>query len=413
MKSFLKANKFSLTILGCMLVGGIVGAFWGKGADVLTPISDIFLHLLYCVVVPMIFISLVYSISKMANLRALGKLVVVMVIIFVLTQVIASVYMSGVCAVFNPAKGANVQLTAPQGDLTSNNNFLSMLTVSDFPQLFSRQSLMALIVFAILCGVAIVSVGEKGKAVVNLFASLQEVVMKMVGIIMYMAPIGLGLFFCTLIGDEGAQLAGPLARSIIIYLVAAAVYYVFGMTLFAFIGGGALGVRRYWANIATLSLMALGLSSSAACIPTSLVATKKIGVPDGVRDIAIPLGTNLHKDGACLITILKIYFMCSIFHISITPQIFLTAILVSVIASSVMGAIPEGGYVGEIFIMSAFHFPATAIPIMVLIGTITDAPATAINAASQPAMAMIVTRVMEGRDWLKHLVVKEAASVES
>jgi Na+/H+-dicarboxylate symporter len=413
MKTFLRANRFSFVLLGSMLLGGIVGGIWGKGADVLSPISDLFLNLLYCCVVPMIFISLVASISKMENLKRLGKLLIMMLIIFVATQVLASLYMVMVCGVFNPAQGAKVDLTQKVGDLTSNNNFLSMFTVNDFSLLWSRKSLMALIVFAMMTGVATVAVGEKGKAVVNLFDSLQEIIMKMIGYVMYIAPIGLGVFFATLIGDQGSQLIGPLSRSIIIYLIAAIVYYVLANTLYAFIGGGREGIRTYWANVFSLSLTALGTCSSAACIPLNLIATRKIGVPDSITDISIPLGTNLHKDGACLITILKIAFMCSVFGVNfMDPKILFTAILVSVIASTVMGAIPAGGYVGEIFIISAFNFPPAAIPIMVLIGTITDAPATAINAASQPGAAMIIARFSEGKDWLKTVVSHRLAGVE-
>lgn len=402
MISFLRSNRFSFILLGSMLLGGIVGAIWGKGVAVLSPIADTFLNLLYCCVVPMIFVSLVSSISKMENLKKLGRLLLIVMIILIVTQVLASVFMIMVCGVFNPAQGARVDLSQKVSDLSSNSNFLSMFTVNDFSLLWSRKSLMALIVFAMMTGVATVAIGEKGKAVVALFDSLQEVIMKIVGYVMYIAPLGLGVFFATLIGDQGSQLIGPLSRSIIIYLAAAIVYYVLGNSLYAFIGGGREGLRKYWSNILPLSLTALGTCSSAACIPLNLMATKNIGVPESVADISIPLGTNLHKDGACLITILKIAFMCSVFGVNfLDPKIFFTAILVSVIASTVMGAIPAGGYVGEIFIISAFNFPAIAIPIMVLIGTITDAPATAINAASQPGMAMIVTRFFEGKNWMK------------
>jgi len=411
MSSFLKNNRFSLILLGSMVLGGVVGAFWGEGATVLTPVANIFLNLLYCLVVPMIFVSLVASISKMENLRKLGKLLLIMIIIFVATQIIASLFMGAVCGIFDPAKGANIQFTEELDDLTSNNDFLSMFTVSDFSLLWSRKSLMALIVFAIIGGVATVSAGEKGKPVVAFFESLQEVIMKMVGYVMYLAPVCLGVFFATLIGEQGSQIVGPLSRSIVIYLIAAVVYFALAHTLYAFIGGGALGVRRYWASIASVSVTALGTCSSAACIPLNLITTKKIGVPESVADIAVPLGTNLHKDGACLITILKIAFMCSVFGIDfLSPKIFLTAIMVSVIASTVMGAIPAGGYVGELFIVSAFGFPTVSIPIMVLIGTITDSPATAINAASQPLAAMIVTRFTEGKNWLKDYVNKQKLS---
>ena len=410
MRSFLKNNRFSLILLGSMLLGGVIGAIWGKGATVLTPLANVFLNLLYCLVVPMIFVSLVSSISKMENLRKLGKMLLIMLVIFIITQLLASVFMSGVCGIFDPSKNANIKFDQTIDDLTSSNDFLSMFTVGDFALLWSRKSLMALIVFAIISGVATVAIGEKGKPVVALLDSLQAVIMKMVGYVMYLAPLCLGAFFATLIGEQGSQIVGPLSRALIIYLIAAIVWYALSNTVFAFIGGGSLGVRRFWANIASVSVTALGTCSSAACIPLNLITAKKIGVPDSVADIAIPLGTNLHKDGACLITILKISFMCSIFGINFwSPKTLLTALFVSVIASTVMGAIPAGGYVGEIFIVSAFGFPTVSIPIMVLIGTITDSPATAINAASQPVAAMILARFTEGRDWLKNFVSKERA----
>lgn len=403
MATFIKNNRFSFILLGCMVVGCIVGAIWGPGATALTPIADLFLNLLYCCVVPMIFISLVSSISKMKNLRKLGKVLGIMVVVVIATQVIASLYMAGICAAFDPAQGAQVDFSEEVGELASSSNFLAMFTVNDFSLLWSRKSLMALIVFSMLTGVALVSIGEKGKPVFAVFESAQELIMKLVSYVMYLAPIGLGAFFAVLIGEQGAALVGPLSRSIVIYMIAALFYYLVFHTIYVFIGGGALAVKRYWANILPLSLTALGTCSSAACIPLNLIATKKIGVSDDIADITIPLGTNLHKDGACLITILKIAFMCSVFGINfLEPRNLFTAVLVSVIASSVMGAIPAGGYVGEIFIISAFNFPPVSIPIMVLIGTITDAPATAINAAIHAPTAMIVSRFIEGKDWLKN-----------
>lgn len=157
----------------------------------------------------------------------------------------------------------------------------------------------------------------------------------------------------------------------------------------------------FWKNIIPSTLTSLGTCSSAAAIPSNFIAAKKIGVPDDIANITIPMGANLHKDGAVLIQILKIVFMCSIFNINILePGNLITAIMVSVVASCVMGAIPGGGYVGEIFIVSAFGFPEVAIPIMVLIGTITDAPATAINATGDVGAAMVVSRVVEGKDWI-------------
>ncbi|ADK30441.1 H(+):sodium-dicarboxylate symporter [Brachyspira pilosicoli 95/1000] len=385
-----------------MLVGSIIGVIFGEKATVLQPIADIFLNLLYCCVVPMIFVSLVYSISNMENTNKLGKVLGIMIVIFLLAETIAAIYMLIITIIFNPAEGANIAMNETINNMTSNSNILAMFTVNDFPLLWSRQNLMALIVFAMLIGIATVKVGEVGKPVVKFFGSLTSIISKVVSYVMYIAPIGLGAFFATLVGQNGAALSGPLSRALIIYFIAAVVFYFLSNTVFAYLAYGIKGVKLFWKYIIPPSLVSLGTCSSAATIPTNLIAGKNIGIPDDINDLTIPMGCNLHKSGATLITILKITFMCSMFNINILePQNIITAILVSVLASSVMGAIPAGGYVGEIFIISAFNFPPESIPIMVLIGTITDAPATAINATNDVGAGMLLARIFKGKNWIK------------
>lgn len=400
--NILKNYKFSFILILGMLVGSIIGVIFGEKATVLQPIADIFLNLLYCCVVPMIFVSLVYSISNMENTNKLGKVLGIMIVIFLLAETIAAIYMLIITIIFNPAEGADIAMNETINNMTSNSNILAMFTVNDFPLLWSRQNLMALIVFAMLIGIATVKVGEVGKPVVKFFGSLTSIISKVVSYVMYIAPIGLGAFFATLVGQNGAALSGPLSRALIIYFIAAVVFYFLSNTVFAYLAYGIKGVKLFWKYIIPPSLVSLGTCSSAATIPTNLIAGKNIGIPDDINDLTIPMGCNLHKSGATLITILKITFMCSMFNINILePQNIITAILVSVLASSVMGAIPAGGYVGEIFIISAFNFPPESIPIMVLIGTITDAPATAINATNDVGAGMLLARIFKGKNWIK------------
>ncbi len=400
--NILRNYKFSFILILGMLVGSIIGVIFGEKASVLQPIADIFLNLLYCCVVPMIFVSLVYSISNMENTNKLGKVLGIMILIFLLAETIAAIYMLIITIIFNPAEGANIAMNETINNMTSNSNILAMFTVNDFPLLWSRQNLMALIVFAMLIGIATVKVGEVGKPVVKFFGSLTSIISKVVSYVMYIAPIGLGAFFATLVGQNGAALSGPLSRALIIYFIAAIVFYFASNTIFAYLAAGIKGVKLFWKYIIPPSLVSLGTCSSAATIPTNLIAGKNIGIPDDINDLTIPMGCNLHKSGATLITILKITFMCSMFNINILePQNIITAILVSVLASSVMGAIPAGGYVGEIFIISAFNFPPESIPIMVLIGTITDAPATTINATNDVGAGMLLARIFKGKNWIK------------
>lgn len=398
----LKNYKSSFILLGGMIAGSIIGAVMGPKASMFMPVANLFLNLLYCCIVPMIFTSLVSAIANMKSTKKLGKILGMMLGLFIATGIIAAVYMLVVTVVLNPAKGVNMNFTEVMDSGSANADFFAMLTVDDFNLLWSRQNLMALIIFTMIFGIATSALGEKGKPVVEFFDALSAVIIKVVGYVMYLAPLGLGAFFASLIGEQGAQIAGPLSRALIIFLFASVVYYFVSNTLFAFIGAGREGVATFWKHIVPPSLTALGTCSSAATIPTNLIAGKNIGLSDEINNLVVPMGANLHKDGAVLIQILKIVFMCEVFDVNILePRNFITAIAISVLASCVMGAIPAGGYTGEIFIMSAFGFPAVAMPIMVLIGTITDAPATAINSTGDVGVGMIISRMIDGKGWLK------------
>lgn len=400
--TFLENNKSSFFLLGSMVVGAVIGALWGPGAAVLQPLADLFLNLLYCVVVPMIFVSLVSSIANMKSLQKLKKLLVIMMVLFVVTQVFASIYMVGVCAIFDPGQGAVINMTEEVKDLKSNSNVLAMFTANDFSLLWSRKNLMALIVFSMMVGVGLLSLGEKGKTLVAFFDEGTQLIMQVVGYVMKIAPLGLGALFATLVGEYGSEFTGSLAKALIIYFIAAIVYFMLSSILFSYIGGGAEGVRRYFRYCLPATLMALGTCSSAATMPANFTFAEKCGISKEIGDLVIPLGTNLQKDGACLITVLKIAFMCSVFGINfMDPAIIFKTIICATLASMVMGAIPAGGYVGELFIISMFGFPAVSIPVMVLIGTITDAPATAINVTVHVSSAMIVERFVNGKRWIE------------
>ena len=409
MRSIWNSYKSSFLLLGAMVIGGVAGFFWGPGASVLQPIADIFLNLLYCCVVPLIFCSLTAAIAKMENLTKLGKILAAFVVLTLVTGVIACLFMVVGVILVDPGQGVSIDMSQTVDTSNSSMDILAMFTVSDFPELFSRQNLMALIVFTIMFAIAIILAGEKGRPVLNLMEGLSEVIVKVIGIVMKIAPLGLGCYFAILMGSYGDQIVGPLARAFAIYMVVIVLYYVVSQTVFAYIGAGAEGVKRWWATAVEPTLTALGTCSSAATLPVNLMQAKKLGIPDDIADTVVPLGANLHKDGACVIQIIKVALLCSVFGMNyVTPENIMLSILVAVIASVVMGGIPAGGYVAEIFIVSAFGFPEASIPVMVLLGTITDAPATAVNVTGDTGLAMVIARIIEGKDWMKKSLEEKA-----
>ncbi len=409
MKSFWKSYGSSMILLGAMFVGGIVGFIWGEGASILQPIADLFLHLLYCCVVPLIFCSLTAAIAKMTDLSKLRKILVYFLIGTFVTGIISCLFMVIPCLFIDTAAGVTLDMAEEVENLSGSMNILGMFTVSDFPELFSRSNLMALIVFTMMFAIAIIMGGEKTKPIVGAMEAMTEAIVKLIGIVMKMAPLGLGCYFAILIGQYGSEVVGPLGKAIILYVVVSIVYFIVSQTVFAYIGAGMDGVKAWWKTCVPPALTALGTCSSAASLPVNLQQGKELGIPDEIGDLVIPLGASLHKDGACIIQIIKVAFLCSVFGMEYgTLENIVLSIFVAVISSIVMGGIPAGGYVAEIFIVSAFGFPTVSIPIMVLIGTITDAPATVINVTGDTGFAMVIARLVEGKDWFKKAMDEKA-----
>lgn len=397
----LKNYQFSIILLTGVLVGAIIGIVFGKKTSVLQPFADVFLNLVFCLIVPVVFVSIANSIANMGNLKKLGKVLAVFFGVVVIGGLITSVLAVSAVTIFNPAKGVVVKFTEKIDPGNTSLNFVNMFTTTDFVNLLSIKNMMSLIVFAILFGVAVASIGKKGDPVVNLFSSLSEALCKMVAIVMLYAPVGIACYFATLIGKMGSQIIGSVARMSIIYVVFCSLFFIAYGIIVPFLSGGREAVRRYWTHIWLPATTAAGACSSTACIPVNLLATKKMGISDEISSLVIPLGASMHKNGVVSVQIVKIAFLFGVFNMAMGPGDIAKAIIVALISGIIVGTIPSGGFIGEMFICTAFGFPTSVIPIIVIMGTLTDPFCTMNNVTGDPAMAMMVTRIVEGKDWIK------------
>lgn len=186
------------------------------------------------------------------------------------------------------------------------------------------------------------------------------------------------------------------------YIILAAICYAGIFTLYAYIAGGKQGVEVFWKNAIAPTVTALATCSSAASIPVNLDASKKMGVPNDIAETVIPLGANIHKDGSVIGGVLKITFLFGLFGRDITSiSAIISIVSVSFLVGAVMGAIPGGGMMGEMLILSVYGFSPEVLPIIAVISTIIDAPATVLNSTGNTVCSMMVARLVEGKEWMK------------
>ena len=410
MKNFLKTYKSTIILLAAIIVGAIVGIVFGEKAAVLSPLGDIFLNLLFIAIVPLIFVSITVSISKMKQPKRLGKIMLTTVGVFIFTSLVA--VLIGLLSTYSfnlvePEDGeqirasleTDVEVDSESEDVSFLERTVSVLTVSDFPDLLSKNNLIALLVASLLVGLAINMSGDKGKPVQEFLISANEVVMNFIKIIMYYAPIGLGAYFAALVGTYGASIAVGYAKTFFIYLIVSILFYVIIYTIYAFIAAGRKGIKVFWKNIIPSTVTALATCSSAASIPVNIETSKKLGVSDDIAETLIPLGTSFHKDGSIIGSVFKIMFLVCLFGSSVG---FFKVLLVSLLVTLLVTAVPiGGGTISEMMILTMMGFPVNALPILTIIATIIDAPATVLNVVGDTASSMLAARIVDGKNWME------------
>ncbi len=406
--SFLKNYKSILLLLGGILVGSILGLVFGKGVEVIKPLGDIFLNLLFTAIIPLIFFTISSSIANIEKSEKLGRLFVIIIAVFLSTVIISAVLMIVGVLVF-PIQQDIIISKIPLETIqtgSAGSQITQLLTANDFFELLSRKNMLALILFSFLIGFASMNSGEKGKDFSRFLNSGNEVMKQLLHLIMKTAPIGLGAYFAYQVGIFGPQLFGAYAKPLGLYYAVCAFYFVVFFSFYAFLAGGNKGLKLFWQNNITPSLTALGTCSSIATIPANLEGAEKINIPNHIRNVVIPLGAPLHKDGSSMSSVIKIAVIFAMFGKDFTdPSTLLMAIGITIIVSVVEGGIPNGGYIGEILAITVYGFPMEqALPAAMIVGTLVDPMATLLNANGDLVAAMLVTRISEGKNWLSKTV---------
>jgi len=392
----LKNYKGTLLLLVGIIIGAVCGVIFGPKASVVRPLGDLFLNIIFVMVVPMVFFSISSAICNMYRSRMIGKVLGWSIAVFFGMTVVAGIVSYLFCSVWNPLGSFSTEIPevsrgAASADIPIGQTLVNMFTVDDFPKLLSKSALLPMIVFSILFGLGTALTGEKGRPMADFLDSGMAVVMKIMEIVMVAAPVCLGCYFADIIGNLGSQIIGGYLRSLVIYLAAAAVIFFIANSLYVFFSGGTEGLKSYWKNLVRPSLTAIGTCSSAACIPVNIQAAKDMGVDEKISETVIPLGINLHKDGSVVGAVIKIMFAISFFGLD--GYGVLAVIGISILESIVLGAIPIGGMTGEILICSILGIDPSFAATLLVIGTIIDIPATLLNSTGNIAGAYLVDRL--------------------
>ena len=402
-RRFIKDYWFILSMLTGIIAGCIVGAIW-PGATCLKPLGTVFINMMFCVVVPMVFCSIASAIANMGNVKRAGKVLGVTIATFMVTAAIASVLMYIICRCIPLVKGdypvvqGEVGVTLGVADM-----IINFFTKPDFAELWSRKAILPLIIAAIIFGFGVQMAGGKETLTAKILADLTNCLMKVIKLITYYAPIGFFGFFAYLVAFYGPELIGDYGRTLIIYYVMCFAYMLISSPIYARFGGGKGAAKVMFQHLLKPAAVSFGTCSSVATIPTNMEVAEDTGISKDVSEIVLPLGATMHMDGSAMSAIIKVAFLFGMFGMDFGTKEAILAIIVAVFSSVAMSGVPGGGGTGELVLCTIF-FPdnlAVAYTVALALGNLVDPPATMVNAAGDYVVSFIVSRYVDGKDWLQ------------
>ena len=405
MKKIFKNYKNSFILLLFILIGTILGLVFKENISFLKPFGDLFINMLMVIIVPLIFLTISTSIGKLKSPKRVGKVISSIILVFIFTSLISVI----VGIIFSRIQLVNLNdtdsiLNNISGEIVKKDEVnliertVNTLTTDDFVNLLSKDNIIALIVVSVITGVGIILSKEKGSKALEVLDSFNEILKSILNIIMYYAPIGLGCYFANFVGTFGSSIAVGYLKTFIIYLIVSLFIYFIVYSSYVYVAGGKKCLKLYWKNIIPVTITALSTCSSAASIPTNIKASESLGVSEDIANTTIPLGSSFHKDGSIVGSVFKIMFLAYLFNIDVGVGKLL---IVSLIVSLLVTGIPiGGGTISEMLILTLMGYPLYALPILTLIATIIDAPATVLNVVGDTASSVMVSRIVDGKNHL-------------
>ncbi|MBP3586275.1 MAG: dicarboxylate/amino acid:cation symporter [Paludibacteraceae bacterium] len=397
MSKVLENYKPTILLVVGLLLGALVGAFFPTAVPYIKPAGDIFLNLLFILIVPLVFFSISTAIYNLKQRQMVGRVLGVTMVVFVVLGLIAGILTYLGCIAFNPLDSTIPQWSNTTFEKQSAGELLvNTLTVSDFHLLLSKSHILPLIVFALLFGLAIASLGDKGKPMARFIESGNMVIMQIMELIMKLAPIGLGCYFASIIAQLGAQVLTGYMRMLLLFCaLTLLVYFVFFPLCIYFICGKNQ-LKLFFKHILSPSLTALATCSSSACMPINIISCKRMEVKDEIAETVIPLGTNLFKIGSIMNGVLKVIFAMALVGMSYhSLSAGAIVVLLAFLSATVVGAIPSGGMTGEIFICALLGIDPQLVGVLMVVATIVDIPATLLNSIGNITATTLINKLTD------------------
>jgi Na+/H+-dicarboxylate symporter len=393
---FWTSLKLWQKIIIALILGVVAGAVLGPSAEYIKPIGSLFINLIKMLIVPLIFSSLVVGICSMDDIKKMGRIGAKSFGIYLLTTAIAITIGLVIGTVLQPGAGIDMQMPAEMAAAKEAPSFIQTLLnmVPKNPvEAMASGSVLQIIVFALMLGVAINLAGEKGKPVASVFESFAEIMYKMTHIVMSFAPYGVFALMAWVAGKYGLDVLLPLGMVILGVYVGCIVHVLLTLT-----GGGImllarLNPVRYWRGIIDAQAVAFTTTSSSGTLPVTMeCAQTNLGVSRPISSFVLPLGATINMDGTALYQGVAALFVAQAFGIDLSTGQYVTIILTSTLASIGSAGVPGAGLIMLSLVLTSVGLPLEGLAVIAGIDRILDMARTTVNVTGDLMVSVLIAK---------------------
>jgi dicarboxylate/amino acid:cation (Na+ or H+) symporter, DAACS family len=385
----LPLQMFAGLVVGCIL--GLLDPDLGKQ---LLPVGQAFIKALRMIVIPLVFSSIALGIYNMGReLAVLGRIVGIAFVWFFTATGVCILAGLLINALFHPGVGADLSIV---GQVPKNAGlkidlvgFLLDLVPANIVAAMAEQKVLQVLLFGILFGAALASIGQVGHDVAKVLAGVQAAMMQIVRWVIMLAPLAIAAVMAWLFASQGTSVLIALAKLVgSLYVGLIAVVLVMWLVLLA-IGHNPLVITR---KIAEPLLLAFTTRSSETTLPIHMEILERMGTPNRVVSTVIPLGYSFNQDGTSLYVSLAVAFVLEAHHIALGWPEMLTIIVTGLIATKGMGNVGGGGLIAATTVLVALGLPLESVAILAAIDVFMDMGRTTVNVFGNTVAVLLVNR---------------------
>ncbi|MFZ3408288.1 dicarboxylate/amino acid:cation symporter [Vibrio chagasii] len=403
-------TKKPMSLTGRVILGMVVGILTGFAIQSLFAESgfvnnyivnglfevggQIFVASLKMLVVPLVFVSLVCGTSSLKDLSTLGRMGGKTLALYIGTTAIAITLALTIGNLFQPGAGAD--LTAASSFKSADAPSLGQVIIDMFPtnpiQAMAEGKTLQVIVFAVLFGIAISAAGKPGERIAAVFADLNEVIMKLVALLMNLAPYGVFFLMAKLFSGLGLGAIWNLAEY---FLVLAGTLLLHGLVTYSAMLKGFTGLSpiTFLRKMEDAIMFAFSTASSNATIPVTMETAKnRMGVDNKVASFTVPLGATVNMDGTAIMQGVATAFIAQAYNIDLTMGDYLMVILTATLASVGTAGVPGVGLVMLAMVLNQVGLPLEGIALIMGVDRLLDMIRTAVNITGDSAVSIIVAK---------------------